>query len=318
MAAKQTTKKLEDQLTCDSHQLHIKVEEEEDYHIIGPFLALAKLPVEPCTPLEIISEVNCPSGAALNQKRELIVSETSYISIYSQAGERLQTFGSQGSGDGQFDRPHGVAVDDDGNILVVDAGNFRIQKLSSDGQFIAAVGKEGKDPLEFNDALGIAISPLNKKLYIADASNHHIQILNPDLTFFSCFGSQGGDNGHFQSPYDVVIDSTGTVYVADSANHRIQVFSAEGEYLRKFGEKGSGSGELSWPSGIYIDTDNLVYVTDIENCSVSVFTSEGQSLTSFGEEGSGPGQFYCPHGIAVDKNGVIYVCDTSNNRLQYF
>ena len=51
------------------------------------------------------------------------------ISIFSPIGEKLQLFGSKGCQSGQFNEPCGVTVDDDGNILVADAGNNRIQKL---------------------------------------------------------------------------------------------------------------------------------------------------------------------------------------------
>ena len=300
------------------HQLHIKVEGD---HIKGsPFPVTVKLPVKKLgTPIKTISGVNRPWGVAVNQKGELIVSESSRhcVSIFSPAGKKLRSFGSYGSGHGQFNGPDGVAVDDGGNILVVD-GNHRIQKFTSDGKFMTAVGKRGDNPLEFITPVGIAIHPLNKNVYVADCLNHRIQILNSDLTFSSSFGSYGGDNGQFSLPWDVAFDSTGNVYVADSGNHRIQVFTAEGEYLRKFGKKGSGNGELNWPSNIAIDSDNVVYVTEHYNHRVSVFTCEGKFLTSFGSQGSGPGQFIRPRGVAVDKNGVVCVSDYNNDRLQYF
>ena len=65
------------------------------------------------------------------------------ISIFSSTREKFRSFGSKGSGHGQFDYRRGVAVDDDGNILVVDEYNHRIQKFSPDGKFIMSVGKKG-------------------------------------------------------------------------------------------------------------------------------------------------------------------------------
>ena len=235
------------------------------------------------------------------------------VSIFSLAGEKIKSkvFGSYGSNYGEFHCPEGVAVDADDNILVVDSDNDRIQKLTSDGNFITAVDKHLVNPR------GFAIHPRTGKVYVANGT-HRIQILNPDLTFSSSFGSRGSDNGQFQYPWDVTCDSIGNVYVADSENHCIQVFTAEGEFIRKFGEKGEGKGELNFPSSISIDTDNMVYVTERNNRRVSVFTSEGMFQTSFGTEGSGPGQFYHPRGISVDKNGVVYVADHSNNRIQIF
>ena len=301
------------------HHLHIKVKGE---NIKGsPFPITVKLPVEMLgTPIKTIVGLNYPWGVAVNKRYDIIVTECgrNCLSIFGPAGEKVKSFGSCGSGNGQFSSPVGVAVDADDNILVADYSNRCILKFSSDGNFITAVGKHVNKPLEFNCLVGIGIHPHTNKVYVAEFSNHRIQILNPDLTFSSSFGCLGSDNGQFQNPYDVAFDSTGNVYVADGGNDCILVFTAESQFLRRFGKKGSGNGELNCPSSISIDSDNVVYVTERDNNRVSVFTSEGMFLTSFGAEGSGPGQFITPRGISVDKNGVVYVTDVGNNRIQLF
>ena len=301
------------------HHLHVKVEDED---IKGsPFPVTVKLPIEKLgTPIKTIGGLCSPWGVTVNERGDIIVAEFGVhrVSIFSPAGEKVKSFGSLGSGNGQFSIPVGVAVDADDNILVADYINHHIQKFSSDGNFITAVGKHGNKPLEFNNPIGIGIHPHTRKVYVTEFSNHRIQILNPDLTFSSSFGSLGSDNGLFQCPYDVAFDSTGNVYVADNNNDCIQVFTAEGQFLRKFGKKGSGNGELNCPTSISIDSDNVVYVTEESSNRVSVFTSEGKFLTSFGAKGSGPGQFSSPQGISVDKNGVVYVTEFGNNRIQLF
>ena len=45
-------------------------------------------------------------------------------------------WGSNGAGEGQFSGPHGIEVDAEGNVYVVDTGNNRIQKFTSDGVFL--------------------------------------------------------------------------------------------------------------------------------------------------------------------------------------
>ena len=286
------------------HQLHIKVEGE---HIKGsPFPVTVKLPIEKLgTPIKTIRGVKAPWGVAFNSKRNIIVAENSghCISIFNPEGEKIKSFGSLGSGHGQFNRPEGVAVDDDDNILVADYENSRIQKFTSCGKFITAV--------KIRSPIGIAIHLRTNNVYVANMSDNCIQILNPDLTFSSSFGSYGSGDGQFSFPYDVAIDSTGNVYVINNSDGRIQVFTAEGQFLRKFGRQGSNR-----LTSISIDSEDVVY--DCSNCCVSVFTCEGKFLTSFGTRGAGPGQFKNLCGIAVDKNGVVYVADTGNNRLQSF
>jgi glucose/arabinose dehydrogenase len=50
-------------------------------------------------------------------------------------------WGSFGTNDGEFNRPRGIAVESDDDILVVDSRNFRIQKSTNDGQFIRKWGR---------------------------------------------------------------------------------------------------------------------------------------------------------------------------------
>ena len=299
------------------HQLHIKVEGE---HIKGsPFTVIVKLPVQKLgTPIKIISGLKEPWGMAVNQRGEIIVAERygHCISIFSPTGEKLGSFGSKGSGPGQFNEPRGVTVDGDGNILV--AGGDRVQKFTSERKFLMSVGSHGSKHLQFNHPFTAIISPTSKKIVVSDCFNNRVQILNPDLTFHSGSGSRGSGNGQFNSPYDVAFDSAGNMYVTDASNNRIQVFNPEGQFLRQFGKRGNSDGELNFPAGISIDSDDTVYVVEGGNHRVSAFTREGKFLTSFGSRGVGPGQFKNPHRITVDKNGIIYVADTDNNRIQVF
>ncbi len=92
------------------------------------------------------------------------------VSVFSPSGERLQSFGTQGSGQGQFKDPCGVTVDGKECILVIDRRNHRIQKFTAEGGFLIAVGTAGSGPLHR--------IPSNDKVYVGDA-NHHIQI--PEL-----------------------------------------------------------------------------------------------------------------------------------------
>ncbi|MFV1981267.1 MAG: 6-bladed beta-propeller [Rhodothermia bacterium] len=52
------------------------------------------------------------------------------VQVISREGEFLFSFGSKGTGDGQFDRPIDAAFDGEGNLYVVDFGNDRVQKFN--------------------------------------------------------------------------------------------------------------------------------------------------------------------------------------------
>lgn len=61
--------------------------------------------------------------------------------MYSADGEFLFKFGSHGEGNGQFNAPTGVAVDSNGNIIVADWGNSRIQVRKAQGWHEAEVSR---------------------------------------------------------------------------------------------------------------------------------------------------------------------------------
>ena len=295
------------------HQLHIKM---EGQHIRGsPSSVAVKSPVEKLgTPILTLDGVGGPMGVAINKRGEVVVTEWGRhcVSVFSPSGEKLRSFGTKGSGQGQFKCPCGVTVDGEGNILVADTFNHRFQKFTTDGQFLTAEDSGPRNPTD------IAFNAINNKVYVVDYGNHHIQVLNSDLTLSSTFGNEGNGKGQFGFPWGIACDSTGKVYVADIDNHRIQVFTAEGKFIRMFGRHGQGRGELARPFYVAADTSGMVYVSDNDNHRVSVFTTEGQFVTSFGQKGTGPGEFSAPRGLAVDDSGVVYVCDKDKNCVQVF
>ena len=301
------------------HQFHVKV---EGQHVRGsPFSVAVKLPVEKLGhSILTIDRVEGPWGVTVNRRGDVVVTERSRhcVSVFSQCGKKLRSFGTRGSVHGQFNEPRGITVDSEGNILVADRSNNRIQKFTITGEFLTAVGTKGTGPLQFNHPLDVTFNATNNKVYVMDSWNNRIQVLNSDLTFSSTFGKEGSSKGQFEHPCSIACDSSGKVYVTDSSKHRIQVFTAGGKFLRMFGRYGEGSGELNCPAGIAVDTNDIVYVSEVDNERVSVFTSEGQFITSFGRKGEGSGEFNSPVGLAVDNCVVVYVCDCNNNRIQCF
>ena len=301
------------------HQLHIKVMGE---HIIGSprRVAVNKSPDEKLgTPIRTI-QLDRPWGIALNQSGEVVVvsSGRNCVSVFSPSGDTLRSFGTKGSGQGQFMHPSGVAVDGEGNILVADSHNHRIQKFTAKGQFLTAVGTKGSGPLQFNLAHDIAINTSNNKVYVLDMDNHRIQVLNSDLTFSNTFGKLGSNKEEFNYPWAIACDSTGNVYVADFNNNQIKVFTSTWKFLRMFGSRCEGFGKLIFPISISLDAEDKVYVSESNTDRISVFTSKGQFVMSFGSKGERPGEFDNPRGLAVDSNGVVYMCDLKNYRLQLF
>jgi tripartite motif-containing protein 71 len=239
------------------------------------------------------------------------------VQRFSASGTFLGTWGSQGSGDGQFSNPSDVAVAPDGTVYVADTGNRRIQRFSATGAFLGTWGSSGSGDGQFSNPSGVAVAP-DGTVYVADGGNHRIQRFSASGTFLGMWGSQGSADGQFSNPSDVAVAPDGTVYVADSGNHRIQRFSATGAFLGTWGAQGSGDGQFNSPSGVAVAPDGTVYVADYWNNRIQRFSASGTFLGAWGSHGSGDGQLYNPRSVAVAPDGAVYVADTGNNRIQAF
>ncbi len=234
----------------------------------------------------------------------------------SETYEFVLKWGAQAP-EGQFNTPVDLAVDNDGNVYVVDEGNCRIQKFDSNGNFITAWGQLGNRDGEFWFPQGVAVDS-QSYVYVADTQNHRIQKFDSNGSFITEWGSRGSGEGQFLSPHGIALDSRGYVYVADSGNDRIQKFDANGNFIAKWGSRGSGEGQFWSPCGIALDSQGYVYVVDLGNYRIQKFDSNGNFITKWGSEGSGEGQFELPYGIALDSQGYVYVADTDNDRIQKF
>ena len=84
----------------------------------------------------------------------------------------VDTWGSKGSGPGQFNQPKGLALDLDGNVYVADSGNDRIQMFDPDGVFLGSMGNSHS----LNNPEGVAVDS-HYNVYVADTGNSRIRKL---------------------------------------------------------------------------------------------------------------------------------------------
>ncbi len=155
----------------------------------------------------------------------------------SSIGIHTAGLGYNGSGNGQFLQPNGVALDSSDNIYVVDTYNYRIQKFNSNGVYLSKFGSVGSGNGQFQYPYGISLDS-SGNIYVLDASNFNIQKFNSSGGYVSKFGSYGSANYQFLGPTDLSIDSSGDVYVVDMSSHIIKKFSSPDNNLS--GTKSSG------------------------------------------------------------------------------
>ena len=221
-------------------------------------------------------------------------------------------FGKEGSGDGMFQYPKGVAVNDRDEIVAADELNHRVQVFDSNGTFVRSFGQKGDNAGEFNRPDGIAINE-DRKVFVADSSNHRVQILSWEGRNLGSFGGEGSLDSQLRNPWGLSLDSTGNVIVADSGNKLIKIFTPKGSLLMTIG----GQGYFSFPVHC-IQCGEYFIVSDSNEHCIKVFNREGHFQYKFGKKGEGDGEFNGPHYLSLTQSNHLLVCDWGNHRVQVF
>jgi len=177
--------------------------------------------------------------------------------------------GGRGSGKGEFDSPTAMAVDRNGNFLIADTGNGRIEKFSPTGTFVTSIG-------QFEAPNGIAIDH-NGNIYVAEiGSKHRVQKLAPDGKFIAEWAPG------LYGPRRIAIGPDDSVYVDDSGRNRIVKFNPDGQVLASWGSEGSGDGQFKGISSVAVDAmSKKLYVADPLNSRIQVLDSNGKFLAKW-------------------------------------
>lgn len=124
------------------------------------------------------SGLNGPSGVAIDSADNVYIAEeaANQVRKYNSGGTLLTSWGTAGSGNGQFASPVGIAVDSSGYLYVADYSNNRIQKFDSSGNYILSFtsGSAGS----ISQPAGVAIDS-SGNVYVGDQGNHRVQKFGP-------------------------------------------------------------------------------------------------------------------------------------------
>lgn len=232
---------------------------------------------------------------------------TARVTVFDPTGRLLRSFG----GRPQLQAPVGVAVDDEGNVLVGDSELHAVFKFAASGELLWTAHGEGSQLLS---RVGLIDVDDRGNVWVTDSGHHRIQVFDRTGRFVRRFGEAGSGPGRFRNPRCVHVDTpTQSVYVTDYDNGRIQKFDLSGRFVTAW----QGPLGLDRPIGVTVHPlTGRVYVTEAGVGRVQVFEPDGGFVESFGRSGSRSGAFCNLHGIVIDGSGTILVGDTGNSRIQ--
>jgi sugar lactone lactonase YvrE len=120
-----------------------------------------------------------PCDVAVAQNGDIFVADGHIANVpvnrimkFSKDGKFIKAWGKRGSGPGEFDTPHSIAIDSRGRIFVADRSNSRIQIFDQEGRFLDQWKQFGRPSGVFIDK--------SDNMYVADSQSNSKQ--NPGYT----------------------------------------------------------------------------------------------------------------------------------------
>lgn len=239
------------------------------------------------------------------------------IKVFDLDGNYQLTIGGEGSGNGEFRWPTGMAFAGNGNLYVFDELNDRVQWFDSSynyqGQWPVAGPRTSDSDLSV-DSEG--------SVYVSKSS--YLRKYSPAGVLLDTFGESGLRSNQISWTYSIENNSSG-VLVADSIGKKILVYNLSGEYQKSIGYSAwGGPGQINYVEGIASDSEGNFYIAEgepddsTENYRIQKFSATGEFISQFGDWGDEDGYFKWVSGIDLDSEGNIYVSDCEKNIVQKF
>ena len=157
-----------------------------------------------------------------------------------------------------FNRPTGLAADEDGNLYVADTGSGTVRRVSPQGG-VSTVAKGLSDPT--------GLCWKDGALYIAETGRNRIlQLKDGKITVLAGSGSDGSAGGRaaqasFSAPQGVAVGEDGSVYVADTGNGAVRMIKSGTVSTLAVRDPAQLSGDMISPVGLLLQGGSL-YVCD--------------------------------------------------------
>jgi len=278
------------------------------------------------------------------------VNNTGIISTI--AGTTSYTPGS-GNGDGGAATnaimiPITIAVDNSGNVYIVDGNYVSIRKVNTSG-IITTIAGDGiqsdttnnipATAATFNNPYGVAADN-SGNVYVSDIADFCIRKINSAgiINTIAGNGTGGytGDGGPATAAeivaYDLAADNNGNLYFSDGSSV-VRKISASGiiTTIAGNGQKGysadgnaATASQLTEPYGIAVDNSGNVYISEKGNQRVRMVNTSGilHTIAGGGTGGLGDGhaataaELLSPRGVAFDNSGNVFIADLGNNRVR--
>jgi len=224
-----------------------------------------------------------------------------------------------------FKTPFGIAVDNNGRIIISDLGNPNLVKVfNPDGSFDFAFNGLAGGGTKFDMLTGIAVDN-NNNIIVADIGLDSVQVYDENGNFMFELDNLNRINNILVNPIAIVVDRHNRIIVTVNSDisvpifDQVQIFNSKGEFTNySFDGTDNGGTAFRQPYGIAIDNSDNIIVSDASLGTVQVFNPQGEFMFELDipdEEGR---PFGNPYGIAIDSMDRILVTDAGRGLIHIF
>ncbi len=222
--------------------------------------------------------------------------------------QSLATIGAFGTT--ELSRPHDVAFDPAGRLLVADTGNGRIAIYQVSG----TTGRLVDEISGLASPEGVVAAP-DGTIYLTNVGRHNVEAWR-DGKRIARMGGRGAGANEYIRPHDIDIDREGHIYVSDPGNDRIQMLD---DALRMVGEIGGDRYRFNEPKYFAINNSGWIFVVDEFNNQIKILNKDHEivGVIGTGKSGLEDNAFNQPEGAEV-RGDTLWISDTHNGRITRF
>lgn len=168
-------------------------------------------------PGEDSTHFNKPTDVAFAPNGDFYVSDgygNSRVVRFSREGKYLGAWGRKGTGEGEFNLPHSIAIDRFGRVYIADRENARVQVFTPEGKFLTQWRDTGHP-------YGLYLTP-DQHLFLTDGLANTLSVYDLNGKRLRRVGTTGSGPGEYQLPHLLNVDDQGAVYVCEVNGKRVQ------------------------------------------------------------------------------------------------
>ena len=198
-------------------------------------------------------KMKSPVGIAIVTDRVFVSQyETGCLLLYNLRGNFIQQIGTQGSSDGQFMNPYGIAINlANGDIYVCDYSNSRVQIFAKDFAFKSKFGAgllKSPVDIQLTSSTIFVLSHKHPFIYVFSYGLNQIQNISCDSI-----------RKHLKAPIALIIDRACNFIISDYNNNNVIIFDNTGQVLHTLTEA------ITQPTGVSTNSQGGVVVVGHNN-----------------------------------------------------